>query len=57
MKAKQLIEMLLKDLDPKSEIEVELRKGSDESKDKGIVEVFDAGYHDGKFLITIMEWI
>ncbi len=55
MKAKQLIEMLLKDLDPKAEIEVVIKKAKEDGKDGA--DLFDAGYQDGKFLITIMEWI
>lgn len=55
MKTKQLIEMLLKDLDPKAEIEVVIKKAEEDGKNGA--DLFDAGYQDGKFLITIMEWI
>lgn len=56
MKVKQLIETLLKDLDPKADVEVVIRKGSDEAtKDKK--ELFQAGYEDGKFVLDIVEWL
>lgn len=56
MKTKQLIETLLKDLDPKADIEIEIRQGSDEAF-SGKIELFEAGYKDGKFIIKVVEWI
>ena len=56
MKVKQLIETLLKDLDPKADVEVIIKQGSDEAiKDK--IELFQAGYEDGKFVLNIVEWL
>jgi hypothetical protein len=56
MKVKQLIETLLKDLDPKAEIKVIIRQDADEAaRDKA--ELIDVGYKDGTFVITIVEWL
>lgn len=56
MKVKELIETLLNHLDPSAEVEAVIAYAEDITAEKEI-QLFDAGYKDGKFVIKVIEWL
>ena len=56
MKVKELVEKLLNHLDPAADVEAVLSFADDLSDEKDI-QLFDADYRDGKFVIKVVEWL
>lgn len=56
MKVKDLVEKLLNHLDPSAEIETVMSFAEDITDEKEI-QLFDADYRDGKFVIKVVEWL
>lgn len=56
MKVKELVEKLLNHLDPAAEVETVMSFADDISDEKEI-QLFDADYRDGKFVIKVVEWL
>ena len=56
MKVKELVEKLLNHLDPAADVEVVLSFAEDLDDEKDI-QLFDADYRDGKFVIKVIEWL
>lgn len=56
MKVKELIETLLNHLEPAAEVEAVISFADDISDEKEI-QLFDADYRDGKFVIKVVEWL
>lgn len=56
MKVKELVEKLLNHLDPAAEVEAVMAYAEDISEEKEI-QLFDADYRDGKFVIKVIEWL
>lgn len=56
MKVKELVEKLLNHLDPAAEVEAVMSFADDISDEKD-VQLFDADYRDGKFVIKVIEWL
>lgn len=56
MKVKELVEKLLNHLDPAADVEAVLSFAEDLTDEKDI-QLFDADYRDGKFVIKVVEWL
>lgn len=56
MKVKELVEKLLSRLDPTAEVEAVMSFAEDITDEKE-VQLFDADYRDGKFVIKVVEWL
>lgn len=56
MKVKELVEKLLNHLDPAAEVEAVMSFAEDITDEKEI-QLFDADYRDGKFVIKVVEWL
>lgn len=56
MKVKELVEKLLNHLDPAADVEAVLSFADDLTDEKDI-QLFDADYRDGKFVIKVVEWL
>ncbi len=56
MKVKELVEKLLNHLDPEADVEAVLSFAEDLTDEKDI-QLFDADYRDGKFVIKVVEWL
>lgn len=54
MKVKELVEKLLNHLEPSAEVEVVMSFADDISDEKDI-QLFNADYRDGKFVIKVIE--
>lgn len=54
MKVKELVEKLLNHLEPSYEVEAVMAYADDISVEKEI-QLFDADYRDGKFVIKVIE--
>lgn len=56
MKVKELVEKLLNHLDPAAEV-LTVRSFADEIDDEFDLELFDADYRDGKFVIKVIQYL
>lgn len=56
MKVKELVEKLLNHIDPSADVEAVLSFADDLTDEKDI-QLFDADYRDGKFVIKVVEWL
>jgi len=56
MKVKELVEKLLNHLDPSAEIET-VMKFVEDADDEYHVDLADADYKDGKFILKLMAWL
>lgn len=56
MKVKELVEILLNHLDPNAEVET-VKVYAEDITDELEIQLFDAEYRDGKFVIKVIEWL
>lgn len=56
MKVKELVEKLLNHLDPAAEVEAVMAYAEDITAEKKI-QLFDADYKDGKFVIKVIQYL
>lgn len=56
MKVKELVETLLNHLEPNAEVEA-VKVYAEDITDEKEIQLFDAGYRDGKFVIKVVDWL
>ena len=54
---KFLVEALLNKLDPSANVEVICEYADEIGEGGKELQLFDAGYRDGKFVIKVIEWL